>query len=219
MAVITFSREIGSDGDVVAQRTAAALGYRLVDKELIAEILREYGLPEFDSAHERLPGFWDRFSAQREQYRHQVVRMLNQIVPAVARHGRAVIVGRGGFAILQGYADVLHVRVQAPMALRAQRLAAQEGLTLQEAEARLLEEDRGRAAFLETYYRVRWTDAALFDLVINTGKVAVDTAVRWVVEATQRLEAAPPPGPTVADLQVDPILARTVADVLARSSG
>ncbi|MCS6844909.1 MAG: cytidylate kinase-like family protein [Caldilineales bacterium] len=216
MAAITFSREIGSDGDVLALRAAEALGYCLVGKDQIAEILRQYGLVEFDSAHERLPGFWERFNAQREQYRHQIVRMLNQIVPAVARHGRTVIVGRGGFAILQGYADVLHVRVQAPVALRAQRLAALEGLTVPEAEARLLEEDKGRAAFLESYYRVRWTDATLFDLVVNTGKVTTEAAVSWIVEAARRLEAGPPPGPTTADLQVDPILARTVAEVLAR---
>lgn len=43
MTAITISRELGSDGDVIAKDVATALGYRLVDRDLIAEILRECG--------------------------------------------------------------------------------------------------------------------------------------------------------------------------------
>ena len=39
-----------------------------------------------------------------------MVSVLNQVVQAVACHGDVVIRGRSGFAILGGFADVLHVR-------------------------------------------------------------------------------------------------------------
>ena len=87
MAVITISREHGSDGDLIAEQAAQVLGYHLVGKELIAMLLSEYGLVEFDKQYERLPSFWERFNAQREQRREQIVLMLNQIVPALAQHG------------------------------------------------------------------------------------------------------------------------------------
>ena len=46
MAVVTVSRQIGSVGDLVAGRAAKALGYDLVDKDLITEVAREANVPE-----------------------------------------------------------------------------------------------------------------------------------------------------------------------------
>lgn len=43
MTAITISRELGSDGEIIAKEVATALGYRLVDRDLIAEILRKRG--------------------------------------------------------------------------------------------------------------------------------------------------------------------------------
>lgn len=208
MAVITVSREFGSDGDIIAQQAARVLGYHVVGKELIGALLSEYGLVEFDQEFERLPSFWERFNAQREQRRQQIVQMLNQIVPALARHGNVVIVGRSGFAMLRGYADVLSLRVQAPPPARVARLMAEQGLGADEAEAAILEGDKGRAAFIEAFYGVRWDDAAAFDLVVNTGKVAPELAVTWVVQAVQALHTTA--GPACDTIQVDPILARAV---------
>jgi cytidylate kinase len=216
MAVITISREHGSDGDLVAEQVAKDLGYHLVGKELIAALLSEYGLVEFDKEYERLPSFWERFNAQREQRREQIVLMLNQIVPALAQHGNVVIVGRSGFAILRGYADVLNVRVQAPLAARVSRVVTQQGLSAGEAEASILEGDKGRAAFIESFYKVRWNDATAFDLVINTGKVAAELASSWVVQAVRMLDyEGPEHGPTCAAIEVDPILAKAVSTALA----
>jgi cytidylate kinase len=215
MAVITFSREFGSDGDAIASQVAQALGYHLVGKELIGALLSEYGLVEFDKEYERLPSFWERFNAQREQRREQIVLMLNQIVPALAQHGNVAIVGRSGFAILRGYADVLNVRVQAPLASRVNRVAAQQGLTAGQAEASILEADKGRAAFIESFYKVRWNDATAFDLVINTDKISAEVAVPWIIQAAQALQApSADHGLTCAAIEVDPILAKAVSDAL-----
>lgn len=213
MAVITISREFGSDGDRIAQRAAQELGYHLVGKELIGALLSEYGLVEFDKEFERLPGFWERFNAQREQRRQQIVQMLNQIVPALARHGNVVIVGRSGFAMLQGYADVFSLRVQAPLAVRVAHVAAEQGLSAAEAEAAITAGDKGRAAFIEAFYGVRWDDATAFDLVLNTGKVAPEMAVNWIVQTVRALNTTT--GPTCDTIHVDPILAKAVSAALA----
>ncbi len=212
MAVITISRQFGSDGDLIAQQAAAALGYHLVGKELIGSLLSEYGLVEFDKEYERLPSFWERFNAQREQRRQQIVQMLNQIVPALARHGNVVIVGRSGFAMLQGYADVLNLRVQAPLAMRVEHAIAQQGLGPEEAEAAIIEGDKGRAGFIEAFYGVQWNDATAFDLVVNLGKVAPELAVSWVTQAVRTLNVGA--GPSCDTIEVDPILARTINDAL-----
>ncbi len=46
MAVVTVSRQLGSKGDLVARRAAEALGYDLIDKNLITEVAREANVPE-----------------------------------------------------------------------------------------------------------------------------------------------------------------------------
>lgn len=216
MAAITISREFGSDGDEIARRVAQTLNYHLIGKELIGALLSEYGLVEFGKEYERLPSFWERFNAQREQRRQQIVRMLNQIVPALAQHGNVLIVGRSGFAMLQGYADVLNIRVQAPLATRIERVMAEQELTAGQAEAIIVEADKGRAAFIESFYGVRWNDATAFDLVINAGKVAPQLAASLVVEAAQALpHLATDDSLACSSIKVDPILAKAVNEALA----
>lgn len=215
MAAITISREFGSEGDTVAENTAQALDYHLVDKRWIGRLLAQYGLVEFDKEYNTLPGFWERFNAQREQRRDLMVSMVNRVVLAVAHHGDVVIVGRSGFAILGPFAEVLHVRIQSPLPVRIERVMAQQEITAAEAEAVVKEGDRVRSAFVASFYGVQWDTASAFDLVINTGKVSPDLAVTWLVEATQALKAGPPAGPTVYEsIQVDPILAAAVSDQL-----
>ncbi|HSN77315.1 MAG TPA: cytidylate kinase-like family protein [Anaerolineae bacterium] len=215
MAVITISREYGSNGDLIAAKTAQVLGYHLVGKELIGALLSEYGLVEFDKEYERLPGFWERFNAQREQRRQQIVQMLNQIVPALAQHGNVVIVGRSGFAMLQGYGDVLNVRVQAPLAIRVASVMAEQGIEAEQAEASIVDADKGRAAFIESFYGVRWNDATAFDLVINANRIAPELAAHWIAQAVQALtERGAGHGLTCASIEVDPILAKAVRAAL-----
>ena len=96
MTVITISREFGSGGDLLAEKVAHALGYHLVDKAFVSAVLGQYGLSEFDSEYEKQPGFWEGFDTEKAERRDTMVRMLNQVVRAVARHGNVVILGRSG---------------------------------------------------------------------------------------------------------------------------
>lgn len=215
MSVVTISREFGSRGDIIAEEVARTLGYRLVDKALIGSLLSQYGLVAFEKDYDVLPSFRERFSAQKAQRREQMVKMLNQIVQAVAQHGNVVIVGRSGFAILQGFGDVLNVRIQSPLAIRVNRVMAKQNITAEQAEAIVKESDKARSAFVESFYKARWDAASAFDLVIDTGKVSQDMAAAWLVDAVKALnERSAGGGPTCKSIQVDPILAAAVAEAL-----
>jgi len=215
MSVITISREFGSVGDDFGEGIAHALGYHCICKEEIVALLSQYGRVEFDREYEARPGFWEGFILQRDQRRSELVAMLNQVVQAVAQHGNMVIQGRSGFAILADYADVLHVRVQAPLAVRVERMAAQQEMTAEQAAAVVKEADRVRTAFVENFYGVPWNAIQAFDLVINTGKVSPDLAMPWVVSAVQALALSPATGkPSTRSIEVDSVLARAVSDAL-----
>jgi cytidylate kinase len=211
MSAITISREYGSEGESIARQIAQLLGYHLVDKEFVAAVLNRYGLVDFDEEYDSLPGFWDRFNAERGNRRAVIVDMLDQVLRAVAHHGDVIILGRSGYAALGGFADVLHVRLQAPFSVRVARVMAQLQMTAEQAEAAVSESDRVRAAFVEEFYKVQWGSADPFDLVINTGAIAPHLAATWVVDAAKALADRPKTGlPGAAAIEVDPTLAGAV---------
>lgn len=211
MSVITISREFGSVGDDIGARVARRLGYHLVDKEFIGALLREYGLLNFEKEFETPQGFWDAFNVQRGQRRDAMVEMLNKVVRGVARHGDVVIQGRSGFAILAGYADVLHVRLQAPLAVRVQHVMVQQEVTAEQAAAIVRDGDKARKYFVEDFYGVPWGAIEAFDLVINTDKVPQELAEAWVIDAAKALALRPAGDrPATASIEVDPVLAQAI---------
>ena len=215
MSVITISREFGSEGDYIAQQVAQTLNYHFVDKKFIGILLGQYGYVEFDKEYATLPTFWERFDAQRETQRDAMVKMLNQVIQAIAQHGNIVLLGRSGFEVLGGFADVLHVRLQAPFAVRVGRIMAQQQIPIEQAESVVKNNDKVRVAFVEEFYKVPWNAIQAFDLVINTGKISPDLATSWVVNAAQApMTSLEIDKPTTASIVVDRILAEAIAAVL-----
>jgi cytidylate kinase len=215
MSVITISREFGSEGDYIAQQVAQTLNYHYVDQKFISIILGQYGFVEFDKEYATLPTFWERFDAQREKQREVMIKMLNEVIQAIAHHGNVVLLGRSGFEVLGGFADVLHVRLQAPFSVRVGRVMAQQKIPIEQAESVVKNNDKVRVAFVEEFYRVPWNAIHAFDLVINTGKISPDLATSWVVNVVQApVTSLEIDKPTTASIVVDRILAKAVSDVL-----
>ena len=102
MALLTYRGNWAVKGPISA-KIAEALGYHYVDKDILARMFTEYGFVYFRDKYESAPGFWARF----DEARAEMIDLLNKFLLALARHGDVVILGRGGFAILGGFADVL----------------------------------------------------------------------------------------------------------------
>jgi cytidylate kinase len=211
MTAITISREIGSDGDLIAKETAKRLGYKLVDKNVIGQVLHQYGFAEFQKIYDDT-GFWAGF----DQRRLEMVSFLNRVVETLAYHGSVVLLGRAGFAILKGRADVLNVRIQAPFPLRVQRVRERQSFTsLTEAEEYVRYNDRVRRDFVNSMYSARWDSVSAFDLVIDTGSVSSERAVDMLEAAARDLaQAVLDEAQTTRTLEIDPILLETVTQVL-----
>jgi cytidylate kinase len=111
---------------------------------------------------------------------------LRYVVEAAARAGHAVIVGRGGQVILAGQRDVLHVRVVAPFAQRVAYVARREGLDEAAARARTQQKDQARTRYMQTQFQCQHDNPRLYDLVINTGLLDLDSAVDLIYIALER---------------------------------
>ena len=213
MSVITITREFGSGGNVIAKQVARNLGCHFVDNDVIGRVLAQYGLAEFQEEYDAdPPGFLARFDAQRMERRDRMVEMLNKTMLALAHHGNMVILGRSGFAVLGRYADVLNVRVQAPLPARARHVMQDQHLAdPAQAETIVKEGDKIRAAFVESFYGTRWDAADAFDVIVDTEKVPPDMAAAWLVAAGKSLqERSPDSAQTTRAIQPDSVLAAAV---------
>jgi cytidylate kinase len=205
MTVITISREFGSEGRKIAQQVAEKLGYDFVDKRIMEGVFRRYGLTKFSDLYTSAPSFWDLTDANNLL----IVSMLNETMEALAHRGNVVIMGRGGFASLNEYADVLNVRIQAPFPARVQRVMARENITeRQQAEERVRADDRARQKFIKMFYNKEWDVETYFNVVIDTSTVSIEMAINWIIEAATALnEKELAPGTlTVQKAKVDPVL-------------
>jgi cytidylate kinase len=211
MPAITISREIGSLGDSLAEKIAQRLGYKLVDKNILEKIFLQYGMIDFLEVYEET-GFWARFNPQRLE----MMNMLNQVILGMAQHGGVVLLGRGGFALLKTYADVLNLRIQAPFELRAQRLLQTHGFSsIAKAEEFIRENDNLRRDFVNSMYAERWDSVAAFDLAIDTAKIPPEQAIDWVEHIVQSMnQLDPAQAITTHSIKVDPVLANTISQVL-----
>lgn len=204
--IITISRQYGAGGSEVARRVAEALGWRVVDNEMIDRVASRTGLPpeEVAEKEERAPGFLERlsralsrsapelFSTPEEKVPEPeeaaLLRVTESVVAEIAAEGRVVLVGRAGPAVLRGTYDVLHVRLVAPPEFRIRRLVA-EGLaarppvhlTPKEAEAAMHDADASRGRYLKQHYGLDWNEATNYHMVLNTGAIGLDGATDLIV--------------------------------------
>ena len=116
--------------------------------------------------------------------------LIRATIGAAYERGSVLIVGRGGQVILEDKPDVLHVRVVAPMEERVRRLQERENLTAPQARRLARERDRAKAEYLRTFYSIDPADVSMYDLVVNTAKLGVDTTVELISSAARALEAA-----------------------------
>ena len=179
------TREFGSEGAKIAKQVAEILDYSLVDKRILEGVFRRYGLTKFGDLYESTPSFWDLANANNLL----IVSMLNETMEALAHRGGMVILGRGGFASLNEYADVLNVRIQAPFPDRVERVMARENISdRRQAEERVRKDDKARQKFIKLFYNKEWDVETYFNLVIDTSTVSTEMAVEWIIEAAQALE-------------------------------
>lgn len=197
--IITISRQYAAGGSEVARRVADALGYTLVDNELIDEVAARAGMSpeEVAEREEKAPGFIDRLThtlaasmpefvapeggTLPELTEERLVRITEKVVADLAARGNAVLVGRASAVVLADRSDTLHVRVVAPVAARLRRAVERLGVPEKEAERKLVETDSNRARYHKQYYKRDWNDASNYDLVVNTERLGIEGAVGAVM--------------------------------------
>lgn len=208
MAVITISRELGSEGDKIADLLCQELGCKRVDKALLIEIARETGVDvemvlakerafakkarlissQLTSLYTKQPTAFERGHNLDDETYRQVVR---QALERFAEQGDAIIVGRGGQMVLRGWPTALHVHLHASPELRAQRLGQRLDISEQDAKRRIAQSDEQKRQYIRHMHNnANWKDLKHYHLAINTDHIPPETAAETIVVAARYREKA-----------------------------
>ena len=204
MGVITISRQYGSNGAAIARIIASRLGYRYVDREIVDAVALRAGvsLPAVEAldevgygwasslVHSVLSAFQGNEITQ-ESYLY----ISNTFIREAAAQGNVVIVGRAAQVVLGRRPGVLHVNVVAPTEDRAREIARREGIDEEHALHRIDEVDRTRARYVLKVSKRNWLDPGLYDLIINTHDLDVESAAGVVIDAAIRQGIVDPSTP------------------------
>jgi cytidylate kinase len=186
MAVITISRQKGSFGNQIAEAVAEKLRYKRVGKTEISDVLAGQGLEAlaFEKFDGRRPSIWQSLSQQKRQFIH----FLRAAVYDFARQGNVVILGRGGQALLKSIPGTLHVRIVAPFETRVRRLMEMADVSRKKAEDEILLSDHDSSGYIRSYFDIKWSNVDMYDLVLNTRTMSVETGTSLIAAAVAARE-------------------------------
>jgi cytidylate kinase len=132
--------------------------------------------------------------AMAQQDNYDLVMDNTRTVTDAAREG-GVIMGRNGAFILADWPGALHVLLDGPLQERIKRAAEESGIEVKRSAKRQKREDQVRADISIELYGWDPRETTRYDLVVNTGTMALDTCVDIIVEAA-RLKIGPRSGPS-----------------------
>lgn len=180
MPLVVMTREMGSLGRDVAAALAKRRGGKVVYHELAAPVAnkKRQRKSHVERFLEGKAGIWERLETDRVSSSimtaQETRRQLGETVVAVLR-------GWGGAQLLAGEPRVLRVRICAPMELRVERLMARLASDNPEAVRSEIElSDEAHGAIVKRHFRLRWDDAASYDVVLNTERLSVQDCVEEI---------------------------------------
>jgi cytidylate kinase len=192
MAVITISKEFGTEGEKVASLVAKKLGYEYIGKNLVADIAKELNISESEAAtfhkasQSRILRFVDRYTCSVVQKvvdrEHGCLddksyyEVTKKLVEDVYEAGNVIILGWGSQCLLKGKPDTLHVRLIKDKDLKTKELMAAENLSHKAATVFIDREEGDLKAYVKQYFNEDWNAAHLYDLIIDMGKTSVEKA-------------------------------------------
>lgn len=195
--VITIARGYGSGGRTIGKMLAESLGIHYYDRELMRLASDESGINEelFVKADEKLKKSL-LFKIARKEYHGELIppdsdefvsndNLFNyqaKVIKNLAMQGPCVIVGRCADYVLRDMDNVIKVYVHAPFEDCVNTMMSLSTMNREEAAKKITSIDKHRAEYYHYYTKRSWTDAANYDLCLNSSKLGFDRCVTMIKE-------------------------------------
>jgi len=189
MPVIALTQGMGSLAQDIAQQLATELNLTTLQHEVAERVAEKMHVSR--SLINRLrggkAGTLERLRADRQA---MALYSAEEVLEAAAR-GNVVIRGWGATQLLRPVPHVPCIRIMRPFEQRVQWLMKEidtddRGV----AEAEIQRSDQANASRMQDQFGVTWNEPVLFDLVLNTDRLSVDTCVQMIKALVARPEFA-----------------------------
>ncbi len=188
---ITISREVGSGGAEVAQKLSKLMEWGLYDRKILDFMAENFGIHKdvLESVDEKTRGwiedslslFFSKKSSkgidQLSYYKHLVEALL-----VIAKHGRAIIVGRAASHVLPRRKG-LSVLLTAPFELRCRRYAERNDINIEKATSEVKKKDKEQRKFVKSFLYKDAFDVRYYDIVFNTEKLSPEAVAKLIWRA------------------------------------
>ena len=196
--LITISRMAGTNahgiGRFIIMRLAESAdpdlnaGWDLFDQKLCALIAQNKGLAaDYDALltdKYRAGGVhrmvYELLIGTPQEYRIQ--KKIEEVIRLLARLGKVIIIGRGGFQLARHMPGAIHLHLVAPLEYRVQTVMKFDNLTEEAAVRKIKETDEERTRFLKKHHNCDLRDSANFDLVWNVASFPTSEIVNATAE-------------------------------------
>ena len=189
MPVIALTQGMGSLAQDIAEQLAAELKLTTLQHEVAERVATKMHVSKSLISRLRAgkAGAIERFTADRDA---MAIYSAEEVLEAAAR-GNVVLRGWGATALLRPVPHVPCIRILRPFAKRVQWLMTElDTDDVETAEAEVRRSDESNAARMHEQFGVTWGDPVLFDLVLNTDRLSVDTCVQQIRALLARPEFA-----------------------------
>jgi hypothetical protein len=197
---ITISHQTGAGAREIAERVAQILqeaephsapAWKVFDRHLVETALEEHHWPRAlaNKMPEDKRSFLDDVMDELFGLRPPSWVLAPQVAETTLRlatAGHVILVGRGATVVTAQLPNVFHVRLIASLPKRIERVQKLHGLDPELAARFIKKEDRGRRRYVKAHFHARLDAGLLYDLVINTDRVACGDAAVLIAEGARR---------------------------------
>jgi cytidylate kinase len=189
MPVIALTQGMGSLAQDVAEKLAEDLGLSTLQHEVAERVAEKMHVSK--SLINRLRGGKAGLIEGLRTDRHALaVYTAEEVLDAAARDN-VVIRGWGATQLLRAVPHIPCIRIMRPFDKRVDWLMKQLDTDDRDlAEAEIRRSDHANATRMHDQFGVHWGDPVLFDMVLNTERLSVETCVEQIKDLLKRPEFA-----------------------------
>ncbi len=183
--IISIDREYGANGHYIADKLAEKYNLPVYNSNMIEYIAKEKNLDldELKKYDEKIKNrlFTRTIDGHSSSPEDIIANMQFDFLREKAESGESfVVIGRCGNSVLKDNPNLISIFVTGDMEAKANRISALFGVTVQEAEAMIVKNNKKRKQYHNFYSKEKWGDSRYYELIVNTSKIGVEKAFEIV---------------------------------------
>ena len=183
--IISIGREYGANGHYIADRLAEKYNIPVYDRHMIEYIAKEKNLDlnnlkKYDEKMKNIL-FSRTVNGHSSSPEDAIAQMQFDFLREKAAAGESfVVVGRCANSVLKDNPNLISIFITGHMDVKAKRISELFNVTIKEAEAMIIKNNKKRKQYHNHYSKEKWGDSRYYELTVNTSKIGAQKAFEIV---------------------------------------